>query len=140
MMNVTNTSPPLERNAHAFAFSLWHHRNVPRIEPDPDAPIEVQIMGEGFLDVLHARNICENGIGIFVSHGFIDCKIDREIKLCITLPGHPPFLANARIVHETNCEKNFFGVVFTKIFVVDQRRIHSYMQDLIATQDEVTPA
>lgn len=133
-MQPTTISYSLASDCREDVFSPAYveQRSVPRVEPDPEAAIEVQIMGDGFLDVLLARDICENGIGIYVAHGFEGCRIDCDVKLCITLPGHSPFLANGRIVHEPSPTKNFFGVVFTKIFIVDQRKIRSYLKKRLA--------
>ena len=41
-----------------------------RRKPSKSEPVEVQIIGGNSIDILHARDISETGLGVFVSHGF----------------------------------------------------------------------
>ena len=76
-------------------------RAAQRVEPRPSAPVEVQVMGQGSLDVLLARNVSETGIGVYVPHGFAGFDLEAEVELVVTLPGCTPFLTRGAIRHVT---------------------------------------
>ena len=92
-----------------------------RVDADPTAPIRVDIMGRGFLDVLHARDISVGGLGIRVAHGFAGCDIHSEVELIITLGRARPFKAVGVIRHSSQSERaHVFGVEF-KVLTAEQR-------------------
>jgi hypothetical protein len=45
-----------------------------RVKPKDDEPVEIQLIGANFIDVLNAKDISEGGVGIFVEHDFEGCK------------------------------------------------------------------
>lgn len=99
-----------------------------RARPAGDEPVLVQIMGEGFLDVLAARDISASGMSIVVPHRFEDCDLDRAVELVVTLPGERPFMTCGRIVHRTKTAENFFGVEFENLSRDHRKRITSYVR------------
>jgi len=103
-------------------------RRSTRVRPDPASPIEVQIIGVSFLEVLHARNICIHGMGIFVPHRFEGYNIDSCVELIITLPQGRPFKAIGKIRHEANKSKSFFGVEFVELDEKDRQAIAQYVE------------
>src|SRR5215471_9068635 len=87
-----------------------------RVQPDPSAPVRVDIMGQGFLDVLLARDISVGGLGIRVPHGFENCDIDSEVDLIITLGRARPFKTTGSIRHYgKDAGDTVFGVEFTAL-------------------------
>ncbi len=87
-----------------------------RVRPDPQRPVEVQVMGPGFIDVLHARDVSTTGLGIFVPHGFVGCDVKQGVDLVIKLPGKPSFSASGVLRHRTTEGlRSFFGVELTRI-------------------------
>ena len=102
-----------------FSVAAWlrPNRTDLRVRPTKVAPVEVQIMGRGRLDVLRARNVSETGIGVYVPHGFEGCDLDEEVGLVLSFPGQRAFLARGIIKHRTDGghEGHHFGLHFTKI-------------------------
>ena len=101
-----------------------------RVVPRPDAPVEVQVMGRGSLDVLRARNVSRSGIGVFVPHGFEGCDLEAEVELIITLPGGRPFRAKGAIKHwtQTSGVGQHFGLEFTEMTRTHRTEIRDYVR------------
>ena len=49
---------------------------------DPGAPVRVDIMGDGFLEVLRARDVSVGGLGIKVSRDFAGYGSARSSRRC----------------------------------------------------------
>jgi c-di-GMP-binding flagellar brake protein YcgR len=96
---------------------MANKRRHERIVPDENDPIEIQIMGSGFLDEINARDISISGIGILVPSAFEGCNIDEPVELIITLPRVRSFKAKGIIRHSNAqlTQKGIFGVEFTWI-------------------------
>jgi hypothetical protein len=111
--------------------------NRQRVRPDPDRPVEVQVMGPGDVDVLYARDLSEGGIGVFLPHGFDASQLRAEIQLIVRLPDVPPFQANGQLRHRTvNGPLAFFGVEFMGLPESARRNLRAY----IDTRREVEAA
>jgi c-di-GMP-binding flagellar brake protein YcgR len=96
---------------------------------DPAAPIRVDIMGQGFLEVLAARDISVGGLGIRVPHGFEGCDIEGEVELIVTLGRARPFKARGAIRHASQSGSDqVFGVEFTKLAPEQRQAIENYIQ------------
>jgi c-di-GMP-binding flagellar brake protein YcgR len=99
-----------------------------RVQADPSAPIRVDIMGRGFLDVLSARDISVGGLGITVPHGFAGCDIDSEVELIVTLGRNRPFKTRGAIRHNGKAgSQQLFGVEFTALSPEQQQAIEAYI-------------
>ena len=107
-------------------------RSNSRATPNRLAPVEIQIIGCGTLDVLTARNVSQTGIGIYVPHGFVGFNLDEEVEIVITLPRERSFLARGIIKHQTDSgdEECHFGVHFTKISREQRTKIRDYVRSL----------
>ena len=105
-----------------------------RVAPLRSAPVEVQIMGRGSLDVLHARNVSATGLGIYVPHGFAGIDLSQEVELVVTLPGVRSFLARGVIRHVTDAhgDARHFGVELTSIADKDREAILGYVRSRLA--------
>lgn len=112
------------------------HRNSIRVIPDPNAPIEIQIIGQTFLDVLSARDICVDGIGVNVPHRFKGCDIGQSVTLIISLPHLKSFQVTGKIRHEPRKGKNYFGLEFETISPQAQRCIADYVEYMLKKQSE----
>lgn len=86
-------------------------------------------MGRDSLDVLHARNVSETGLGVWVAHGFAGFDLAAEVELVVTLPGERSFLACGVIKHVTagSGEANHFGLHFTKLGRDARARVADYV-------------
>jgi c-di-GMP-binding flagellar brake protein YcgR len=98
-----------------------------RVQADPSAPVRVDIMGRGFLDVLSARDISVGGLGISVPHGFEGCDIDSEVELIVTLGRTRPFKTRGAIRHHGQAGQRLFGVEFTALSAEQQQAIEAYI-------------
>jgi len=107
-------------------------RSEHRATPRRGAPVEVQVMGSRSLDVFHARNLSQTGIGVYVPHDFAGCDFDEEVELVITLPGERSFLARGMIKHRTDSgsDGHHFGLHFTRISRRDRMRIRDLVREL----------
>ncbi len=99
-----------------------------RVRPEHDRPVEVQVMGPGFLDVFHARDVSQTGLGILVPHGFEGCDLLGDVELIVTLPGVPSFSASGMLRHRTrHGALSFFGVQITRMAERDRRALRAYV-------------
>jgi c-di-GMP-binding flagellar brake protein YcgR len=100
-----------------------------RVQPPPSEPIEVQILSETSIDILHARDISIGGVGVYVPHGFRGCKIEDELDLVITLPRTRTFSAKGVIRHVTGVPdlSGYFGVEFTYVAPEHRALIQEYV-------------
>ncbi len=107
-------------------------RSETRVTPRGGAPVEIQVMGPGRLDVLNARNVSQTGIGVYVPHGFSGCDLEAEVELVITLPGERSFLARGLIKHQTESggEGRHFGLVFTEISQEHRALIRGFVRSM----------
>jgi c-di-GMP-binding flagellar brake protein YcgR len=105
-------------------------RPVKRVQPGPAEPVEVQILGESSIDILHARDVSVGGLGVYVSHGFRGCKLEDEVDLVITLPRTRTFAAKGVIRHVTGGPEisGYFGVQFTQITPEHRATIQEYVE------------
>ncbi len=101
-----------------------------RVVPLRMAPVEVQVMGRGSIDVLRARNVSASGLGVFVPHGFEGLDLAEEVELVVTLPGDRPFLAMGVIKHvtESGDETRHFGLEFTALAGSHRRALEAYVR------------
>lgn len=108
-------------------------RRYPRAIPLSGRPVEVQLMGGDFLDVLEAEDISERGLLIRVNHQFADCDIQGTVALIITLPDQATFKARGIVRHASRAkDRALFGVELTDIDPKYQSKIAKYVDRLIA--------
>ncbi len=120
--------------AHANS-ALKNKRKHTRVKPSHGSPIWVDINGENFLDVLHAKDISETGIGIRVPHFFSGCSIDKPVQFIITLPEPFKKAIKARgLVKHSNQDQ--FGVRFTHIDRDSVGMLREYIAHRMAEEGE----
>lgn len=104
----------------------------PRVRPRPSEPVEVHIMGGRSLDILHARNVSDTGLGVWVPHRFEGCDLDEEMTLVITLPRRRSFVARGTLKHVTSREAGpgHFGVEFTALAERHCEAIRDYVREI----------
>ena len=93
-------------------------------------------MGDGFLDVLYARDVACGGVGVHVPHGFKGCDLDQEVELIVSLPGSRSFCVSGRIRHSTTFrDETFFGVEFTNLASADRDKLKRYVKERQREED-----
>lgn len=106
-------------------------RRGTRVAPRELEPVEVQIMGEGFLDIFYAKDIGQSGMSIYVPNHFSSAHAKKEVSLIIAVPGYRSFEACGILrhtgtrVHERN--RRCFGIQFTKIASEHQKLLDYYV-------------
>ena len=106
-------------------------RQSPRVVPLSSRPVEVQIMGRAFLEVLTAEDVSVGGVGVRVPHGLDIGDQDEPVELIVSLPGAKPFKARAVIRHRQDAALHErFGVEFTHL--PESAPIHEYVQQMLA--------
>lgn len=101
---MTRKADPKARNMRMYT----------RVQPEPNAPLHVDINGEGFIDVLNAIDISEGGMRIQVPHRFEGCHIEKPVTFIIQLPRpvNKFIQVEGRIKHVLN---DSFGVQFSNL-------------------------
>ena len=117
-----------KRRYARLAERIKEKREFIRVETENDYPIEVQIMGDVFLDVLNAKDISTSGVGVYVSHEFKGCNINDEVDLILTLYNETPFKAKGAIIHNNISSKGYFSIEFTEISPDNKKEIYDYIQ------------
>lgn len=104
------------------------NRRYIRVQPEEGRPIKVDINGEGFIDILEARDISVGGMGIIVPHMFEGCRIDRVVSLIVTLPDQGGrgchFQVDGIIRHVAD---DTFGIQFLGLEAADKKEIKRYV-------------
>jgi hypothetical protein len=101
------------------------------VRPLPSRPVEVQIMGSSFLEVLTVEDISIGGVGVRVPHGFRLGDFDQSVQLIIALPAHRPFKAEAVIRHQLGAkDSSKFGVEFVRLG--DPEAVRAYVERMLA--------
>lgn len=101
-------------------------RHYLRVIPDQQHPIRVDINGANFIDVLHAIDISQGGLGMQVSHGFNGCDLEDRVSFVIDipLPRHALVHCSGRIKHVSG---NRFGVRFDPLPESVSAHIRAYI-------------
>jgi c-di-GMP-binding flagellar brake protein YcgR len=111
-------------------YTMDKRRAHARVHPSQVEPIEVQLMGTDFLDVLDVRDISAGGLGLLVPHLFEGCNIDAQIDVIIALPHERSFMVRGVIRHIS--KGNLFGLQFTDLPASARARIERYVAARIA--------
>ncbi len=95
--------------------------------PKQNQPIKVNINGENFIDIIHAIDISEGGVGLNVAHQFEGCEIKQQVSIIIDLPLNNKkhcLQLYGRILHVSGQR---FGVAFTNISDENRKKIKRYI-------------
>jgi hypothetical protein len=107
-------------------------RKNPRARPLDAAPVRVDIRGEGFLEVLVARDISVGGIGVFVPHDFHGCDLDSEVDLIVKVGTARPFKTRGVIRHRAQQgAAHFYGVEFVGLAPEQQEVVAQYVESCL---------
>jgi len=121
--------PTMTKSAHPLAHEK---RRFQRVRPAPSAPIEVQVMGGAFLEVLHAQDISVGGMAVLVPHGFSDDELSETVQLIISMPAARSFKATARIRHiERTGSGGKFGIEFAELDAAHRAHIARYVDWMV---------
>lgn len=112
---------------------MKERRAFVRVRPDASQPIRIEVVGNGFIELLKARDISVGGLGVQISHDLEIPARDREVELVVTLPGSKAFVAFGEIRHQmTSPGSHSFGIRFTRLSDADKKRIQEYVERRVA--------
>lgn len=104
-------------------------RRFVRVRPHPHRPIEVQVVGNDFMDVFFAQDISVGGMAVSVPHRFEGCEINAEVMLIVSLPGAKAFRAKGQIRHvASRADGDVFGLQFTAIAPEAHEQVRAYVE------------
>jgi c-di-GMP-binding flagellar brake protein YcgR len=91
-------------------------------------------MGDGFLDVVRARDISAGGLSVYVPHDFAGCNLQASVELVVKLPRSRAFMARGVVRHlSAEAEsRHYFGVEFTDVPSERRAEIEAYVQQRLA--------
>ncbi|MES2823263.1 MAG: PilZ domain-containing protein [Pseudomonadota bacterium] len=102
-----------------------------RIVPPPNEPINININGENFIDILQANDISLGGIGITVTHGFKNCNLNAAVSFIIELPiDEKKSIIKVQGVI-THVSGNRFGVAFKNLPEISRFTLKKYIASKI---------
>ncbi|MES2673302.1 MAG: PilZ domain-containing protein [Pseudomonadota bacterium] len=102
-----------------------------RIVPPANEPIQININGENFIDILQANDISLGGIGITVSHGFKNCNLNAMVSFIIELPiDEKKSIVKVQGII-THVSGNRFGVAFKNLPEMSRFTIKKYIASRI---------
>ena len=115
-------------------MAAWfaNRRKYPRVIPLARKPVEIQLMGSDFLEVLPAHDISAGGVGIRVDHAFSGYDLSSEIQLLIKLPGKRSFIAHGLVRHKATKEGwEIYGVEFTRLPPEAEAELAAYVERML---------
>lgn len=90
-------------------------------------------MGNGFLDVVPARDISLGGLSVFIAHDFKGCDLNMQVDLIVTLGQSAPFKTKGVIRHRSSIHgSHFFGVEFISLTPEHRAFLEAYVADRLA--------
>lgn len=104
-----------------------YKRKHPRVQPKPGEPIKVNINGENFIDIIHALDISEGGVGLNVAHQFKGCELKQQVSIIIDLPVDNKkhcLQLYGRILHVSGQR---FGVSFSNVSADNKHKLQRYI-------------
>ncbi|MEN9580295.1 MAG: hypothetical protein RJA70_3304 [Pseudomonadota bacterium] len=107
---------------------LQERRKAERVATDPRHPVEVQVMGNGFLEVVNAVNISILGVGIFLNHGLDDTHLGKHVEIVLTLPGCKAMFLRGLVRYLDGYEdKRYLGLEFSRLPPAAEAQLQRYI-------------
>jgi c-di-GMP-binding flagellar brake protein YcgR len=123
----------VQNNRAAPNLSTANKRRFQRVIPLAGHPVEIQIMGTSFLEVLTAEDICVGGVAVRVPYGFSPEELSEAVRLIVTVPGAKCFMATGTIRHISgDPHAGKFGIEFTNLDEAHRAIIERYVQLMLA--------
>lgn len=99
--------------------------------PRRNEPISVQLIGNGFIEMLSARDISTGGLAVAIQHDVDPAVLTDELQIIVSLPGARSFSAQGLVRHISTSAK-MFGVQFTSIKPNDLASLEAYVSARVA--------
>jgi hypothetical protein len=110
-----------------------------RVWPSPSRPVQVQIIGSDFLDVLIPVDVSEGGVGLRVPHRFEGCAINGQVDMIVKLPGVRAFQVKGLIRHirDEAGGKGIFGAQFVDLRPEHRELLRAYVDERVARKAQI---
>jgi hypothetical protein len=97
-------------------MGFFERRQTPRVRPDPNHPVEVQVMGPGFLEIVEATDLGLGGVGFYLPHGVDRSLLNSPVEIIITLPRARSIHVRGILCHlDQDSDPCRLGVKFTRL-------------------------
>lgn len=109
---------------------MAERRREARVVPYPSHPVEVQIMGPGFLEIVQATNISVGGVGVYLPHGIDPAAVGAKVEVILTLPSCRPAHLRGMICHqaEASSDLSHIGIEFVRLPPNVEKAISRYVE------------
>lgn len=109
---------------------MLERRREVRVVPYDSHPVEVQIMGAGFLEIVKATDISVGGVGVYIPHGIDPGSVNMKVELILTLPSCRPAHMRGIICHRANRYDDLchIGIKFVRPTSAIEKSIASYVE------------
>lgn len=117
---------------------MENKRKDQRVTPHEQEPVEVQVIGDGFMDILTAKDIGPGGVGVYVSHGFQGLNIVCDVEVIISIPRQKSFKARGvikhkrQLSHHSEQQGDFFGILFTQLCNKHRQLLEHYVEQRLS--------
>lgn len=103
-------------------------RREKRVRPYANRPVEVQIMGPGFLEIVQATDISVGGVGVYIPHGIDPSAVGKNVEIILTLPACRPAHIRGNICHSDGVsDLCHIGVEFLRLPANVEKALRRYV-------------
>jgi len=104
-------------------------RREKRVRPYANRPVEVQIMGPGFLEIVQATDISVGGVGVYIPHGIDPSVVGKKVEIILTLPACRPAHLRGSICHsDRDGDLCHVGVQFLRLPGNVEKALRRYVE------------
>ncbi len=107
---------------------FFERRDSLRVKPSMRDPIEVQFVAAKLLDLVHAVDISERGIGLRMNVRLDAKLVGTEVDLVISLPGQPSFHTRGAIHRVSPTDGYIVGIRFVGLSAKALAAIRSFIE------------
>lgn len=116
-------------------------RSYVRVHPHPKRPVQIQIIGQNFIDVFPVVDVSVGGVGVRVPHRFDGCEINEEVDLVLSLPGLRPIQMRGTIRHvRDEPGGSLFGLQFSNLGPSQRAAVQKFVDQRLSGEDLAPPA
>ena len=110
-------------------MGFFERRQTPRVQPDPHHPVEVQVMGPGFLEIVEATDLGLGGVGFYLPHGVDGSLLNSPVEIVMTLPRARPIHLRGVLCHlDAGSDPCRLGVRFARLPPKAEALIQRYVE------------
>jgi hypothetical protein len=128
IMNEAPRFADVFRRKTTPGVAVIERRRARRFRPEPNAPVQVQISGNGFLEIVRVVDISAHGVGIYLPPSHPARNVDRPVELILTLPGERPAHLRGALHPREGVDNSLLGLEFMELPVEASAALDRYLQ------------